>query len=119
MSFPRDPRSYLWDVMDAADSILSFTNGLAEEEYLGHPIVRAAVERKFQIIGEALNLLRKTAPGLAGRIPDLADIVAFRNVIVHGYESLDHARVWDRIVGPLPKLRDAVADLLEEIADKS
>ena len=53
----RDPRVYLWDVQDAADAIRRFTQGLDVDGYAANPLVRAAVERQFEIIGEALNQL--------------------------------------------------------------
>ena len=55
----RDPRAFLWDVQDAALSIQSFINGMDRDTYLGNAMVQAAVERKFEVIGEALNQLSK------------------------------------------------------------
>jgi uncharacterized protein with HEPN domain len=52
----RDPRAFLWDVREAALAILSFTKGLDAKAYVGNELVQAAVERKFEVIGEALNL---------------------------------------------------------------
>jgi uncharacterized protein with HEPN domain len=56
----RDPRVFLWDVREAADDITQFTAGLDADGYERNKLVRAAVERKFEIIGEALNLLSRT-----------------------------------------------------------
>ena len=64
-SMERDPRVYLWDVGQAADEIVEFTAALDAAGYQNDPLVRAAVERKFEIIGEALNKLSKLAPELA------------------------------------------------------
>ncbi len=58
-------------------------------------MLRSAVERQIQIIGEALNRLSKVDPATADRITDLARIVAFRNVLVHGYAQIDDALVWE------------------------
>jgi uncharacterized protein with HEPN domain len=68
-------------------------------------VIHSAVERKFQIIGEALNLLSKADAALAASIPDLAQIVAFRNVLIHGYAVVEHPRVWRIIRESLPPLR--------------
>jgi uncharacterized protein with HEPN domain len=53
----RDPRAFLWDVREAARSIQSFTVGLDAATYTGNELVQAAVERKFEVIGEAHNQL--------------------------------------------------------------
>ena len=55
-----DPRAYLWDVQAAVDLILEFTRGRSLNEYLGDAMLRAAVERQFEIIGEAVNQLRRS-----------------------------------------------------------
>jgi uncharacterized protein with HEPN domain len=111
----RDPRSFLWDVRDAADAIARFTSSLDSSGYAGNEIVRAAVERKFEIIGEALNQLAKRDPALARRIPDFRDIISFRNLLIHGYAVVNQDEVWDAVQTSLPRLREAVAALLEEL----
>jgi uncharacterized protein with HEPN domain len=91
----RDPRAYLWDVTEAARAIESFIAGLDAKAYANAAIVNAAVERKFEIIGEALNQLSKLDAALAAQIPELAKMVAFRNQLIHGYAAVDHALVWN------------------------
>lgn len=73
------------------------------------------MERKFEIIGEALNQLNKTDAALAARISDLSRIVAFRNQLIHGYAVVDHARVWHTIHSSLPGRLATVSALLEEL----
>lgn len=75
----RDPRAFLWDVREAAQAIQSFTAALDANAYVNNELVQAAVERKFEVIGEALNQLAKLDAPLAARIPDVPQIVAFRN----------------------------------------
>lgn len=111
----RDPRSYLWDVREAADAIGRFVTGKTYADYTGDLLLRSANERQFEIIGEALNQLSKVAPALAGRIPNLSEIVAFRNLLIHGYASLNHILVWRTIEESLPQLRKTVAGLLDEL----
>ena len=74
-----DSRAYLWDVRKAADAILDIVAGIDQKTYAATEVIHSAVERKFQIIGEALNQLSKADPALAASIPDLPRIVAFRN----------------------------------------
>jgi uncharacterized protein with HEPN domain len=84
-------------------------------EFKSIGIVHSAVERKFEIIGEALNQLSKLDPVLATRIPNMRAIIAFRNLLIHGYATVDHHRVWRTAHESLPDLRAAVALLLDEL----
>lgn len=110
-----DPRAYLWDVQQAAEAIDKFTVGLDAESYAENALVRAAVERQFAIIGEALNWLSKVDPALAERVPHLRTIVGFRNVLIHGYAVVDHARVWHIKETLLPSLHASVSALLGDL----
>lgn len=111
----RDPRAFLWDVRDAALAIQSFTTGMDAAAYAANPMAQAAVERKFEIIGEALSQLSKLDTAVAARIPDLAQIVAFRNQLIHGYATVNVSTVWNISQTALPALRDAVQGLLDEL----
>jgi uncharacterized protein with HEPN domain len=110
-----DSRAYLWDVRQAADAILDFVAGIDLNTYAETPVIHSAVERKFQIIGEALNQLSKSDPALAASIPDLPRIIAFRNVLIHGYAVVEHPRVWRIIKDSVPSLRAKVAALLDDL----
>ena len=111
----RDPRAFLWDVREAALAIQSFTTGMDAAAYAANPMAQAAVERKFEIIGEALNQLSKLDAAVTARIPDLAQIVAFRNQLIHGYATVNVSTVWNISQTALPALRDAVQGLLDEL----
>lgn len=75
-------------------------------------MLRAAVERQFEIIGEAVAGLRRIDPTLAAGIPDLPRIVAFRNVLIHAYATVDPKLVWGVIENHLPALHATLARLL-------
>lgn len=113
----RDPRAFLWDARSAADAILGFVAGVDFEEYAANPLLHSAVERKFEITGEALNQLSRLEPSVASRIPELPKIVAFRNLLIHGYAAVDHSRVWRIIHDSLPGVRGAVDALLKELGE--
>ena len=111
----RDPRAFVWVVREAALAIQSFTTGMDAAAYAANPMAQAAVERKFEIIGEALNQLSKLDTAVTARIPDLAQIVAFRNQLIHGYATVNVSTVWNISQTALPALRDAVQGLLDEL----
>lgn len=85
----------LWDARRAAGLTRDFVVGRDFADYERDPMVRSAVERQFQIIGEALNRLRRIDPATAEGVPDLSRVVAFRNILVHGYATIDDALVWE------------------------
>ena len=68
----RDPRVLLVDVERASADIARFTEGMTRDAYLGDERTQAAVERKFEIIGEALNRLHGDRPELAKRVSPIA-----------------------------------------------
>ena len=68
------------------------------------------MERNFEIIGEAMRRLEKNYPDTFACIADYRRIIAFRNVLIHGYDVIDPAIVWSAIADDLaPLLRDVQA----------
>ena len=101
----RDPRKFLWDARAAADAIMQFTRGKTRNDYVSDALLHSAVERQFEIVGEALAQLARSDPARAARVPEYRQIIAFRNILVHGYAVVDRARVWRVVVDELPGLR--------------
>ena len=107
-------KKLLLDVREAGESILQHTNGHTLAEYSADRFFRRAVEREFEIIGEALNRLDRLDPPTAARITELRRIVDFRNRIIHGYDTVDDTVVWGVAEKHLPSLVQAVSALLVE-----
>jgi uncharacterized protein with HEPN domain/predicted nucleotidyltransferase len=104
--------AFLWDAQRAAERITSFAAGRTYDHYLDDDMLRAAVERQFEIIGEAFVGLRRVDPSLAAQLPDLPKVIAFRNVLIHGYATIDHQVVWDAIREDVPPLLTALNQML-------
>ena len=104
----------LEDIRDAADYILSIAAGKTQDAFVGDRMLRQAVERNFEIIGEAMKRLANLDPATAQRIGDYLQIIAFRNVLIHGYEHIDMAMVWKVIQQGLPALLREVETLLRQ-----
>ena len=111
----RDPRAYLWDASEAGLAIQRFIKDLDAAAYAADELVQAAVERKFEVIGESLNQLARLDAALAARVPDLAQIVAFRNQLIHGYATVNAITVWNIARQALPPLIEVVQGLLDEL----
>jgi uncharacterized protein with HEPN domain len=109
-----EARKYLWDANHAAELISRFTATKTFGDFSDDLLLRSAVERQFEIIGEALARLLRLEPDVASSIADVRSIIGFRNVIAHGYDSLDITAVWGLIQGRLPELRDTLRDLLAQ-----
>ena len=114
---PRDLRAFLWDVIEAANDIQSFVQDAKISDYSANPMLKAAVERKFEIIGEALGQLSRHFPDIPVRIAGCGQIIAFRNRLIHGYSVVSDALVWDVIEADLPKLKSDAETLLKEHSD--
>ena len=112
---PHDPQKYLYDVLDSVEFLLEFTAGRALGDYARDRGFRSAVERELQIIGEAVTQLDRVAPEVAARISECRNIIGFRHVLVHGYDSLQPATVWEVIEVKVPILLGEVRSLLAEV----
>lgn len=113
MSLPRDPRCCLWDALRATESVQTFVRGKTYESFSEDDLVRSAVERQLQIIGEAFSQLARTAPQMADKVAELRRVIAFRNVLVHGYAAIDYDTVWRLIQDKLPELQVNLRVLLD------
>jgi uncharacterized protein with HEPN domain len=87
----------LEDIRDAAAFIREVTTGKSLVDYGADRLLRQAIERNFEIIGEAIKRLAQHGAETAARIDDYRQIIAFRNVLIHGYDLVDHALVWSTI----------------------
>lgn len=111
----RDIRKYLYDIQLACDLLVQFIGNKSLEDYNTDPLLRSAVERQFEIIGEALNKALRHDHLLAEKISNTKRIIAFRNQLIHGYESIANEIVWGIIETNLPALHNEVKVLLDEI----
>jgi uncharacterized protein with HEPN domain len=109
-----EAKKYLLDIQQAVELLTQFTAGKRFADYEGDAMLRAAVERKFEIIGEALARLAKLDDSLASRISESRRIIAFRNILVHGYADVADRLVWDIVEMKLPVLRREVVALLKD-----
>ncbi len=108
---PKTPK-LLADIADAAAFIEDQTRAATLEEYCRNRLLRQAIERNFEIIGEAVRRLADVDPATAARIDRHTQIIAFRNLLAHGYDLVDPVRVWQVIQRDVPALRKQVEELL-------
>jgi uncharacterized protein with HEPN domain len=102
----------LYDMRAAANDVTTFAAGRSFDDFLADKQLRMAIERGFEIVGEALTQINKLDPATAQRISDWRAIIGFRNVLIHGYAQVDHAKTWDIVQTELPVLLRELEGLL-------
>jgi len=112
-----EARKYLYDIQSAVELIAQFTAGKTFTDYEREPMLRLAVERGLSIVGEALSQLARIDAELTSRISEYRRIIAFRNILIHGYADVDNRLVWGVVEAKLPPLLHEVIDLLREASD--
>lgn len=115
----RDVRVYLMDVLLAGEKLDSFIGDTTLEEYVADDMMRSAVERQLEIIGEAMRQALSHMPAIGDSISEHERIIAFRNRLIHGYRAVDHEVVWRVLKTDLPILRAQVRALLQELDAKA
>ena len=76
-------------------------------------LLQSAVERQFEVIGEAIGKLHGADSALASTITDYRKMIAFRDVLIHGYATVDPVIVWGVIERNLNLLVDEVKLILD------
>lgn len=109
----RDATKYLQDILNACELISTFVASKSFEEYRDDLLLRSAVERQLEIIGEAVGNVLRIEPLLESKIDHARRIVGLRNRLIHAYSDISAELVWGIIETYLTELRDQTAKLLE------
>jgi uncharacterized protein with HEPN domain len=106
-------KKYLFDISESVDSIEKFLGDKLDfNVYLANKMLRRAVEREFEIIGEAMNRIERLDPKI--EISSKKQIINMRNRVIHGYDKIDDEIVWGTIVRHLPTLKSEISRLLNK-----
>lgn len=108
-------KKLIYDLDQATEQIVTFTHGKQLRDYKSDALLRSGVERQFEIVGEALNRLKKADPMLITRITDYQRIIGFRNVLAHGYDIISDDIVWDIVQNKLATLRQEITAIKQEL----
>jgi len=104
-------RTFLYDISQGCRRLTAFTAGKTFADYTSDDLLRSAVERQFEIVGEAISQMLKRDPSLEAVITDAKRIIGFRNLLIHGYASVNNEKVWailNESVPPLQREADAL-----------
>jgi len=106
-------KKHLYDVNVSINSIFEYLGNKRDfKEYLNNKLLRRAIEREIEIIGEAINRILKQYPDL--KIENARRIVDTRNWVIHGYDKVDDVIIWGIVVSHLPKLQKEIQTLLKD-----
>lgn len=110
-------KKLLFDILAACREIAAFNAGSTLGAYSASAMQRAATERMFEIMGEAMTRLREDDPDVLQAITDAHAIIGFRNRLIHGYDAVDDEIVWRIIQEKAPLLSQEVRALLEKAGE--
>lgn len=103
---------YLYDILTSANSIFEYLGDKRDFTiYDSNKLLRRAIEREFEIIGEAINRILKLDRDYP--IKNAERIISLRNYVIHGYDKVDNVIMWGIISKDLPKLKNEVEKLLD------
>ncbi len=103
--------AYLLDMLQAAEKVSRFVKGLKQEEFVEDEVLRDAVERNVEIIGEAARKVSEAFKNKHSEIP-WRKMVAQRNVLVHEYDKISVDEMWIVATFHVPKLIDSLTPLI-------
>ena len=106
-------RSNLTDILDSCLFIQTTCAKRTFDDYQTDRMFRRAIEREFEIVGEALKRIRAEDEAVFDSIAHAGSIVGFRNRLSHGYDAIDDAIVWGIVSGHLPLLLSEVETALQ------
>lgn len=108
-----EARKNLIDILHAAEEIQDFVRGMDFKAFQNNAVTQRAVERDFEIIGEALNRIKYLDNELLAKISEHNRIIGFRNILIHGYDVVDEAILWKAVTNHLPILVGEIEQLLD------
>ena len=105
-------KKFLFDIKESVESIEKYLGTSRDfKAYLSNKMLRRAVEREFEIIGEAMSRIEKLDSSLI--ISAIRQIISMRNRVFHGYDKIDNEIIWGTIIRHLPNLKIEVEELLK------
>jgi uncharacterized protein with HEPN domain len=108
---PPEDAAYLLDMLQAAQAIARYVENKSHQQYMADEILRDAIERRIEILGEAARKISDSFKLAHPEIP-WRKIVAQRHVIAHDYGEIDHAVLWTVATVHVPDLINQLKPLV-------
>ncbi|MCG3127895.1 MAG: hypothetical protein CHACPFDD_02768 [Phycisphaerae bacterium] len=112
----KDDAAYLWDMLDAARTLILITKGADRATYLSNRTLQLATERCIEIVGEAARFVSEPFGQAHPEIP-WTKIVAQRHILAHHYGTIEHERLWRVVETHIPELVRLLPPLVPPLPD--
>ena len=109
-----DLKKSVWDAWNACKTIQEYAAGYTWETYQADRIRRNAIERQFEILGEAFKRIDDAEPSFRECFDDVGVAIGMRNRLIHGYDRVNDVMVWDVVTENIPNLTTRLAAWLQE-----
>lgn len=109
---PDRDQLHLAHILEAGDAILDYTGG-GHDAFVGSRMVRDAVVRNLEVIGEAAKRLSEAVRAANPEVP-WRRIAGLRDIIIHQYDSVDYEELWRVVEDELPPFLEAVRRILRQ-----
>ncbi len=104
---------FLKDIKNSLDKIFKYTDNIEFEDFINDDKTKDAVERNFEIIGEAVKNLPADFKSKYPNIP-FRQIAGMRDKLIHDYFGIDYEIIWKTIQDKLPEFKQNIEDLIEK-----
>lgn len=108
----KEPIFFLKDIENSLNKIFKYTQGISYNEFIENDLVKDAVERNFEIIGEAVKNLSDDFRNQYPNIP-FKQVAGMRDKLIHDYFGIDYEILWKTIQDKLPQFKSEIDELIK------
>jgi uncharacterized protein with HEPN domain len=113
----RDVKAFLYDILESANDVIEFTKDIGYNEFINNKMIRYAVIRALEIIGEASRYINNDFREKYPNVP-WKEMVGLRNILIHKYFGIDYILLWKIVKEDIPKIKKEVERVLKDIENE-